>query len=121
MSRKPTTKHFSISKVLKKENRSSDLFEMMLSTLTLEEVISLKLELSARAASHRLYGLPIWHSMNHIIKESVLKYAISATKTKGEAMRFLGLKPADFNRLMKKYDVDSFFIKNSLDKKAQNS
>ena len=121
MSRKPTTKHFSISKILKKENRSNDMFEMLLSALTLEEVISLKLELSARAVSHRLYGLPIWHSMNHIIKESVLKYAISATKTKGEAMRFLGLKPADFSRLMKKYDVDLFFTKKSLDKPSQNS
>jgi len=109
--KRATTKHYNISKILRKENRSDDKLEMMLSNLSLEEVIALKLEISSRSVSNRLYGLPIWHSMNHIIKESVLKYALSATKTKGEAMRFLGLKPVDFGKLMKKYDIETFFTK----------
>ena len=109
--RRSTTKHFNVSKTLRKENKSDDRLEMMLSNLSLEEVIALKLEISSRSVGNRLYGLPIWHSLNHIIKESVLKYAVSATKTKGEAMRFLGLKPVDFGKLMKKYDIESFFTK----------
>ena len=110
--RKPTTKSYSISKVLRKENKSDDKLEMMLSNLSLEEIIALKLEISSRSVGNRLYGRPIWNNMSHIVKESVLKYAISATKTKGEAMRFLGLKPVDFGKLMKKYDIESFFTKN---------
>ena len=110
--RKPTTKSYSISKVLRKENKSDAKLEMMLSNLSLEEIIALKLEISSRSVGNRLYGLPIWNNMSHIVKESVLKYAISATKTKGEAMRFLGLKPVDFGKLMKKYDIESFFTKN---------
>ena len=109
--KKSTTKYYNISKVLRKENRSNDKLEMMLSTLTLEEVIALKLEISSRSVSNRLYGMPIWHNMTHIIRESVLKYAVSATKTKGEAMRFLGLKPVAFGKLMKKYDIESYFAK----------
>jgi len=110
--RRATTKYYSVSKVLRKENRSNDNLEIMLSNLSLEEIIALKLEISSRSVGNRLYGLPIWNNMTHIIKESVLKYAVSATRTKGEAMRFLGLKPVDFGKLMKKYDIESFFTKN---------
>ena len=38
-----------------------------------------------------------------------LKYACSATKTKGEAMRFLGLRPKDYKNLSKKYNIESYF------------
>ena len=40
---------------------------------------------------------------------TLLKYAVSATKTQGEAMRFLGLRHTHFNRLIKKYQIHSFF------------
>ena len=54
--RKPTTKSYSISKVLRKENKSDDKLEMMLSNLSLEEIIALKLEISSRSVGNRLYG-----------------------------------------------------------------
>ena len=38
-------KSYSISSLLKQQNRSSDEFEVMMNSLTLEEVIALKLEL----------------------------------------------------------------------------
>ncbi len=53
-------KNYSISNKLKKERRSNDEFEIMLSSLTLEEVIALKLELSTKPVSNRLYGIPLW-------------------------------------------------------------
>ena len=38
----------------------------------------------------------------------MLKYALSATRTKGEAMRLLGLVPKDFKRLEKKFNTEEY-------------
>ena len=81
-STKGRNKNHSVSNKLRKENKVTDEFEVMLNNLSLEELIALKLELAAKAAGGMLYGLPIWYSMQHIIKDAVLKYAYSATRRK---------------------------------------
>jgi len=103
-------KNYSMSNKLKKERRSNDEFEIMLSSLTLEEVIALKLELSTKPVSNRMYGFPIWSSLNNIVQDAVFKYAFSATRTQAEAMRFLGLKEQSFHILRKKFGIDDYFI-----------
>ena len=103
-------KKYSMSNKLKKERRSNDEFEIMLSSLTLEEVIALKLELSTKPVSNRMYGFPIWSALNNIVQDAVFKYAFSATRTQAEAMRFLGLKEQSFHILRKKFGIDDYFI-----------
>ena len=107
---KSKTKYYSIINKLRKEKKINKEFESMLSNLTLEDLIALKLELSTRMVSNRLYGLPIWENLVRITQDAALKYAVSATKTQGEAMRFLGLKSQHFSQLIKKYNTDSFFL-----------
>ena len=99
-----------MSNKLKKERRSNDEFEIMLSSLTLEEVIALKLELSTKPVSNRLYGIPLWSSLQNIVQDAVFKYAFSATRTQAEAMRFLGLKEQSFHILRKKFGLDDYFV-----------
>ena len=82
----------------------------MLSSLTLEEVIALKLELSTKPVSGRLYGVPIWNSLQTIVQDAAFKYAFSATRTQAEAMRFLGLKEQSFHVLRKKFGIDDYFV-----------
>lgn len=103
-------KNYSISNKLKKDRRSNDEFEIMLSNLTLEEVIALKLELSTKPVSGRLYGVPIWNSLQTIVQDAAFKYAFSATRTQAEAMRFLGLKEQSFHVLRKKFGIDDYFV-----------
>ena len=109
--RKPT-RNYSIVRKLRKNGQITEEFEVMLNSLTLEDIIALKLELANRAAGGYLYGLPIWHAMPTIIKESVFKFAVTAARTKKEAMRFLGLNVATYNKLYKKYDIDLYFKEN---------
>ena len=85
-------KNYSIINKLKKERKTNEQFEIMMSNLTLEEVIALKLELSTRELACRSYGIPLWSNLLTIVQDADLKYALSATRTKAEAMRFLGLK-----------------------------
>ena len=102
-------KNYSLSRKLRQEGRINETFEITLAKLTLEEVIGLKLQLSSQPVGNRLYGFPIWYAIPYIVKDAILKYAYSATKTKGEAMRFLGLRPKDFNDLSKKFKIESYF------------
>ena len=109
--RKKSTKNHSIITQLRKKDKSTEEFEVMLNKLTLEEVIGLKLELANRAAGGYLYGLPIWHAIPDLVKDAVLKFASTATKTKGEAARFLGINIQQLNRLNKRYKIDYYFKK----------
>jgi hypothetical protein len=91
----------------------------MISQLTLEELIGLKLELASKVLDGRLFGLPVWNSMHSIVQDAMLKWVYSASRTKGEAMRFLGLQQAHFISLIRKYKVDDYFSDLDVDKQEE--
>ena len=102
--------YYSLSNKLRKEGKSSEEFEILFNNLSLEEVIGLKLELASKFGLRgKMYGLPIWYSLRTIVKDAVLKYTMSATRSKREAARFLGLHEQSLNILLRKHKVDSYF------------
>ena len=108
--------YYSISNKLKSEGKIDEKFEIMLSSLTLEEIIALRLELAAKAVNYKLYGTNIWQIFPNIVQESVLKYAYSAARTKGEIASFLGINKSSLKKLLKKYDISNYFTKDSDEK-----
>ena len=110
--------YYSLSNKLRKEGKSSEEFEILFNNLSLEEVIGLKLELASKFGLRgKMYGLPIWYSLRTIVKDAVLKYAVSATRSKREAARFLGLHEQSLNILLRKHKVDSYF-EETIDKES---
>ena len=101
--------YYSISRKLRRDKLITEEFEVMLNSLSLEEVIALKLELASRVVGGNLYGLPLWDTLPNIIKDAVLKYSVSATRTQTEAARFLGLNKDRLFKLVKKFDIHNFF------------
>ena len=53
-----------------------------INSLRIEDLIALKLELSANQINNRLYGFDIWKKSDYIIKDAILKFATSTTKSK---------------------------------------
>ena len=104
-----TTINKSIITKLKDQSKLNDSLLVLISNLTLEDLIAIKLELSCDLLNNRLYGFDIWHRSSYIIKEAILKFAISATKSKKDAARFLGLTYQEFVRISKKYKVERYF------------
>ena len=105
-----TNRYYSLAKKLKREGKTNEEFEIIFNNLSLEEVIGLKLELASRFAFNgKMYGLPIWISLPNIVRDAVLKFAVSATRTKNEAARFLGLNVRHLHALIKKYEIDDYF------------
>tara|TARA_R110000824_G_scaffold56656_2_gene154912 strand:+ start:502 stop:870 length:369 start_codon:yes stop_codon:yes gene_type:complete len=109
--KKPNQDYYSISNKLKVNGKIDEKFEIMLSSLTLEEIIALRLELAAKVVNYKLYGTNIWNSLPSIVQEAVLKYAYSAARTKGEMASFLGINKTSLKRLLKKYDITNYFMK----------
>ena len=105
-------KYYSLSNKLQKEEKINEDFEFMLSQLTLEEVIGLKLESACKLVDGKLYGIPLWKSLKSVVNDAILKYAYSASKTKSDASRFLGINLSQYNYLIKKYQTKSYFEEN---------
>ena len=101
--------HQSVSRILKEKQKISPEFEVMLASLTLEEIISLKLELAAKAVRGKLYGFPIWNTSNLIIKDALIKFALSATNSHKEAANVLGISISELKRFIKKYNINEYF------------
>ena len=95
--------NYSLRKKLKREKKTSDDFEVMLHNLTIEEILGLKLELAASHINNKLYNFPIYRSIRYIVKEACLHFALSSTRSFGDAASFLGMREGDLKK-----EVDSF-------------
>ena len=95
----------SFSNKLRNQGKSNEAFEVMLSALTLEVIIGLKLECACRLTDGRLYGFNLWSNIIDIAKEALYNATISAAKTNKEATRILGISDDTFKTLKRKYKI----------------
>ncbi len=95
----------SFSNKLRNQGKSNEAFEVMLSALTLEEIIGLKLECSSRLTGGKMYGFNLWSKIIDIVKEALYNAVISVAKTNREATRILGINEQTFKTLKKKYKI----------------
>ena len=101
-----TTINTSIISKLKDQALVTDETLVAINAISLENLIALKLELACNHINNRLYGFDIWRNSVYIVKDALLKFAISTTKSKKDAARFLGLTYADFKLACKKFKID---------------
>ena len=106
-------KSYSIIRKLRKEGKLPEEMEIFVSNLSLEDLIALKLEIASKPISGKLYGIPIWKSIPFIVRDAVLKTAVSVCKTKVDAANLLGMDVDKMNNLLKKYNTISFFEESS--------
>ena len=99
------SRNLSFSNKLRKEGKSNEAFEIMLSTLTLEELLALKLECAGRLTAGKLYGFNLWSNIVDITKEALYNAVISVANTNKEATRILGINDDTFKTLKRKYKI----------------
>ena len=95
----------SFSNKLRNQEKSNEAFEIMLSALTLEEIIGLKIECSSRLTGGKMYGFNLWSNIVDITKEALYNAVISVAKTNKEATKILGISEQTFKVLKKKYRI----------------
>ncbi len=111
MSSKKTNKfkNYSFISLMKRQNRIEEGFLDVLSSLSLEEVIALKLELSARLIKHKFYNFPLWKAIPSICRDATLRFVLSACESKRDGARMLGIDIREFNSLLKRYNTEQLF------------
>tara|TARA_Y100000034_G_scaffold72853_1_gene87781 strand:- start:924 stop:1259 length:336 start_codon:yes stop_codon:yes gene_type:complete len=102
-------KNYSFIRIMKKDKKINKNFLNVLSTLSLEEVIALKLELSIRLINNKLYNFPLWQALPNISRDAMLRYAMSACQSKRDMAKFLGIPLNKFNDILRKYNTDKLF------------
>ena len=98
--------NYSIRKKLNSERKINSNFETILNSLTLEEIIGLKLELSSEYINNRLYNINIWKSTYYICREAVLKYALSSCRSIRDAASLMGISESSFRKEIKKFKIN---------------
>ena len=100
---------FSVSQKLRKQRKTSDEFEFMLGQLSLEEVIALKLELTAKILGGKYYGFQLWSAMPKIVKNALVLYAISASNSDSDAAELLNMPTTRWQMIKKSYKSKQYF------------
>ena len=108
-----TTTNNSIILTLCQRGQLNDSILTNINNISLEDLIAIKLELSANNLNNRLYGFDIWKKTKYIVQDALLKFAISTTKSKKDAARFLGLTYSEFKKIDSRYKT-SEILKNDI-------
>lgn len=95
------TENKSFIEKLKKEKKLNDEVLTFINLLSLEDLLTVKLELTYRMFKGKFYGFPIFDSLENIVKDSVVKVAKTLTSSKKECMSFLGLTEKDYAKTLK--------------------
>ena len=107
--RRSKYKHKSIINNLLNNNIINESNLTFIDSLTLEDLIAVKLELSARHINNKLYAFNLLSNTNRLVKEAIIKFAISATQSKMDAARFLGIDYEGLRKLVNEYDLQDYF------------
>ena len=82
-------------------------FEFILSNITLEELITAKLELSAQSLNGKLFGYPIYKNVQHITRESLVRFALRFCNSQEKAANLLGLNVRELKSYIKKHELNT--------------
>ena len=105
-------KYKSIARALRSKGKSSEEFENMINSLSIEELIGLKMEISSKETGGKYFSFPLWKSFYHIVRESLLLFAHSICKTNNDASCMLGITTHQYKQMIRKYKIREYFEKN---------
>ena len=109
-------REYSGIKILKSKGKIDKNFLSKMDNVSLEDLITIKLELAVKAAGGYLYGLQILRSVDNLVKEAIYNFALSSTRSKVEASRLLGLDIKTFDKRLNKFRIKEKIRKEKLDK-----
>lgn len=98
-------KSYNLSQQLLDAERIDENFIHMLDGLSLEEILGLKLETTARFVKGKLYGFKIYYTLPVILRESLIRYTCRKFTTKSHAANFLGVSLKKYNSLISRRGI----------------
>ena len=102
---KSDNENYNLKKELLKEKKVDKEFLEKLNFLTLEDLITLKLDSASKSLKGKLFNFPILKYATDICQEAVIKYALSVSNNRREASLILGKTKAELSYYVKKYNI----------------
>lgn len=99
-------KEYSLIKKYKEKGLINDEFLSLIQHISLEDLITLKLESIIRLCNGKFFGFPLYHSITSVVEEAIIKIAVSVCDNKTQVAMFLGIPDVTARFLWKKYDVN---------------
>ena len=97
--------YYSHLEKLKEEKIINKEFENIISRLTLEDLITAKLEVTAKSLNGKFFGLPIFNSIDKIIKYAILNFALSTSDSYAQAADILNMDKSNLRKQIKKFNL----------------
>ena len=98
-------KDYNLKKLLLKQKKIDPIFLEKLKFLKLEELITLKLILSAENLNGKFLNFPFLKFTTDICREAIIKFALSISNNNREASLILGMKKVDLLNYVKKHNL----------------
>ena len=102
---KSDNENYNLKKELLKERKVDKEFLEKLNFLTLEDLITLKLDSASKSLKGKLFNFPILKYATDICQEAVIKYALSVSNNRREASLILGKTKSELSYYMKRYKI----------------
>lgn len=90
---------------LREKGKSNDVFETMLSALTLEELIALKLETTIQSFKGKFFGYPLWTAFPAIAKQALLSAVLNIANSEETACLLLGISSRMLYTINRDYGI----------------
>ena len=99
-------KNYSKISELKSLNKIDDQFVFYIETLTLEDLISIKLETVMRNLNFKFFNFPLWKTTHKIVAEAMINSVITVAKNNSEAARILGLDLKQYRNYLSEFGYE---------------
>jgi hypothetical protein len=107
-----TKRYRSFLKEYRASGKIDEITEIFIANMPLEDLIAIKLELTTRSLRAPLFGILSWGQINRIVRDAVVKTAISITQTPSEGAALLGMSLDNFTKVIKKFYIYRYVIDN---------
>ena len=96
-------KNYSKISELKNLNKIDDQFVFYIETLSLEDIITIKLESMMKSINFKFFNFPLWRSMHTIVSEALINSVITIASNNSEAARLLGIDLKLYRNYLSKF------------------
>jgi hypothetical protein len=99
-------KNYSKISELKKMNKIDDQFVFYIESLSLEDLISIKLESTMQLLNFKFINFPLWKSFHTITSEALLTAVFGVASNNSEAARILGIDLKQYKNYLSKFGYE---------------
>ena len=99
-------KNYSKISELKKMNKIDDQFVFYVESLSLEDLLAVKIESVTRNLNFKFFNFPLWKSFHTITSEALITAVFGIASNNSEAARILGIDLKQYKNYLSKFGYE---------------